>query len=184
MAGKLFVVSGPSGVGKGTTCRELLKIYDDIKLSISATTRKIREGEVNGQHYFFKTDEEFDKIIKDDGFLEWAEFNGNRYGTLHCVVDKMLHNDENVLLEIEVQGAMQVKEKAKDAIFIFIAPPHAEDLLARLYKRGTETEEQIQKRYAEAKRELALMGEYDYIIINKDIKTATNELKEIIKNNK
>jgi len=180
---KLFVISGPSGVGKGTIVRKLLKGWSGATLSISATTRKKSNIEEDGIHYYFKTNEEFDKLIVDNAFLEWAEYNGNKYGTLKSVVDDGLKTN-NVILEIDVQGAMQIRDKDKDAILIFISPPDSNTLLSRLRGRGRENEEEIEKRYDEAKRELATMVEYNYVVVNDDLDNAVSEIKDIIKGEK
>ena len=143
---KLIVISGSSGVGKGTVIKSLLNRNSDIKLSISYTTRLPREGEEEGVNYFFRTKEEFMKAVENDEFLEWAEFSGNCYGTKRKFVEKSLSNGEHVLLEIDTQGALQIKNKMPEAVLLFIAPPSYEELVARLRGRKTETEEAIQKR--------------------------------------
>ena len=178
--GTLFVISGPSGVGKGTLVSMLREKHPEIKLSVSATTRNPRPGEINGTHYFFLTKEDFKNRIELGEFLEWAEFSGNLYGTNKNFVEKMLEDGQNIILEIEVQGALQVKNKLKDVILIFIEPPSFEELKERLIKRCTETEEEIQKRLAIVKKELEQKHEFNYVMINDNLDTALQNLKTII----
>lgn len=184
MQGRLFIISGSSGVGKGTLIKEFLKRTKDIYLSVSSTTRKPREGEINGINYFFTTLEEFQKDIDNGNFLEWAEFSGNRYGTNKKRVQEMLDCGKNVLLEIEVQGAKQVKQKMPEAILIFILPPSKEELEKRLRGRGTETEEAIQKRLQAIEFEAKESVHYDYKVVNDTIDRAVAEIIEIYENNK
>lgn len=165
--GKLLIVSGPSGVGKGTVLAELFKLSSDFVVSVSATTRAPREGEQDGVNYFYKTKEEFEKMIEENMLLEYASYNGNYYGTPKAYVDSKLDEGKNVILEIEVQGAMKVKKLVPDAIMIFIAPESKEILHARLAGRGTETEDVIAKRIAIAEKELRACLMYDYITVNK-----------------
>ena len=146
MAGRLFIISGSSGVGKGTVIKEFLKNADNIYLSVSTTTRNPRDGEVHGVNYFYVNKDDFKKAVENGDFLEWAEFGGNCYGTSRSAVEKTLKEGKNVLLEIEVQGAKQVKEKMPEAVTIFILPPSIEEIEKRLRGRGTETEEAIAKR--------------------------------------
>ena len=171
---KLLVISGSSGVGKGTVIRFLLQKCPNLNLSISCTTRGKREGEEHGVNYFFLTKEEFDKSVANEDFLEWAEFSGN------CYVEDCLNNNKNVLLEIDTQGALQIKEKMPEALLIFIAPPSLEELEARLRGRHTETEEAIQKRLKCVKSELENSKQYDYIIVNDTVENAVNKILEII----
>ena len=179
--GLLIVMSGPSGVGKGTIRQELFKSDKfDFAYSISMTTRKMREGEVNGRDYYFVTKDEFENRIKDGKFLEYAEFVGNYYGTPLDKVNEMRDSGKEVFLEIEVEGAMQVKKKVPDCVLIFILPPTKEDLYKRLRKRGTETEEVIQDRIAKSNKEFKVIKNYDYIVVNDDINTATNKILSII----
>ena len=154
--GKLFVYAGASGVGKGTIMKELLKKNESIRLSVSATTRNPREGEVHGREYFFVTKEEFEKMIQEDGFLEHAKYCDNYYGTPKSFVDEQLTKGLNVFLEIELQGAQNVLKLRPDAVSIFVVPPSVEELERRLRDRGTETEEAIEKRLAQAKVDLWL----------------------------
>jgi len=178
--GTLFVISGPSGVGKGTLVSMLRKNHPEIKLSVSATTRNPRPGEINGVHYFFLTKEDFKNRIKSGEFLEWAEFSGNFYGTNKNFVEKMLKDGQNIILEIEVQGALQVKNKLQEAILIFIEPPSFEELKSRLLKRSTESEEEIQKRLAVVKTELHQKKEFNYVMVNDNLDTALQNLETII----
>ena len=178
--GKLFVISGSSGVGKGTLLKELLKQHPDLKLSISATTRSPRLGEVDGVNYFFTKREDFEKAIQNGEFLEWAEFNGNLYGTKEAYVRKTLAKGENLLLEIETRGALQIKSKLPDAILIFILPPSFEELEHRLRGRNTEDETAIQNRLKEVKREIECSKDYDFRVINDDLDKALKELEQIL----
>ncbi len=177
---KLFVISGSSGVGKGTVIKEFLKKHPDFKLSVSCTTRSKREGEVNGVNYFFLTQKEFKKCIDNGEFLEWAEFSGNHYGTKKDFVESSLKNGENLILEIDTKGALNVKKLMPEAVLIFIAPPSLEELESRLRGRHTETEEAIQKRLASIKLELENSKHFDYEIINDTVDNAVNKLEEII----
>ncbi|HNW26569.1 MAG TPA: guanylate kinase [Candidatus Gastranaerophilaceae bacterium] len=177
---KLFVISGPSGVGKGTVIEGFLKRNPEFKLSISYTTRAKREGEVEGVNYFFRTREEFVKGIENDEFLEWAEFSDNLYGTKRAFIEKCLNNQMDLILEIDTQGALQVKEKMPKAVLIFIAPPSFEDLEYRLRNRKTESEEAILKRLEFVKTEIKNSAKFDYIVINDEIARAIGELEKII----
>ena len=179
MQGHLYIVAGCSGVGKGTLLKLFREKNPDIKLSISATTRKPREGEEDGVSYFFITKEEFKKSIENNEFLEWAEFSGNFYGTKKSFVEKTLAKGHNLILEIEVQGAKQVKEKMPDAISIFIMPPSLEDLEARLRGRKTEDEATIQKRLGAAAREIEAGKNFDYRIVNDNIEDALEVMQKI-----
>lgn len=184
MAGKLFIISGSSGVGKGTLIKEFLKQAQDVSLSISSTTRNPRPGEVHGVNYFYTTREEFEQDIENGAFLEWAEFGGNRYGTNKNRVQEMLNSGKNVLLEIEVQGAKQVKEKMPEAVSIFILPPSKEELENRLRGRNTETEEAIQKRLKAIEFETQESVNYDFKVVNDVIERAVAEIIDIYENNK
>ncbi len=182
--GRLFVISGPSGVGKGTLCRRLILRNKNITISVSATTRKPRSEDIEGVTYFFKTENEFKKMIAEGEFLEWAAYNGNFYGTPACAVDEKLEQGFDVILEIEVQGAQNIMKKRPDAISIFIAPPDAQTLYERLRGRGTESNEEIEKRLKVAKWELLQKDKYNYIVVNDQIDDAVVTIENIIKNEK
>ena len=177
---KIIIISGSSGVGKGTLIKSLLTSCDDIKLSVSCTTRAPRKGEVDGINYYFLSREDFENSVKNDKFIEWAEFSGNLYGTKKSFVLESINNGEHVLLEIDTQGALQIKEKMPDALLIFIAPPSYEDLVSRLRGRQTESEEAIEKRLAFVDFEKENSKKFDYIVINDSIERAVSEIKEII----
>ena len=177
---KLIVISGSSGVGKGTVIKSLLSRNSDIKLSISYTTRLPREGEEEGVNYFFRTKEEFMRAVENDEFLEWAEFSGNCYGTKRKFVEKSLNNGEHVLLEIDTQGALQIKNKMPEAVLLFIAPPSYEELVARLRGRKTETEEAIQKRLNFVEFEKENSKYFDHIIINDTVENAVSQIEKYI----
>ena len=163
--GLLIVLSGPSGAGKGTLCLELLRQQSAIQYSVSATTRAPRPGEVDGVSYFFRTPEEFETMIENQELLEWAEFCGNYYGTPHFAVEQYIQAGKDVILEIEIQGALQVKERFPQGVFIFIVPPSIDVLSERIHKRATESEEVIQKRLAKAVHEMEYLTEYDYVVV-------------------
>lgn len=177
--GIVTVVSGFSGVGKGTLMRELLARYDGYALSVSATTRPPREGERDGREYFFVTRDKFEEMIAGRAFYEYAEYQGNYYGTPRKYVDDRLREGKDVLLEIEVQGAEHIREIFPDSVLIFVAPPSAEELRRRLRGRGTETEEAIAGRLRRAAEEAAYMPLYDYILINDDLGQCMKELRAI-----
>lgn len=178
--GVLAVVSGFSGAGKGTVMKALLKEYDDYALSISVTTRSPRPGEKDGREYFFRTREEVEKMIAEDQLLEYAEYVGNYYGTPRFYVEDMLARGKNVILEIELQGAMQIKQKNPEAVLVFITPPSFEELKNRLIGRGTETEEVINSRLARAAEEAEEMDKYDYIVVNDQVEDCVHCLHQII----
>ena len=178
--GELFIISGPSGVGKGTICSKLLEDAQDFELSVSATTRQPREGEVDGVNYFFLEKEEFLNQIEDGGFLEYAEVFGNYYGTPRKPVEEKLANGIDVLLEIDVQGAAKVKEAYPEGIFIFILPPSLKELRNRLVKRGKDSAEVIEKRLSMAMEEIKEMFTYDYFVINDDLETAVELVESIV----
>lgn len=180
--GLLIVLSGPSGVGKGTVRKALFEMPDqNFVYSVSMTTRKMRPGEVDGKDYYFVSREEFEQKIEEGKFLEHAEFVGNYYGTPLDKVNEQLDRGKEVILEIEVEGALQVREKCKDAVFIFLAPPGRQALYDRLKSRGTESEEVIQERINKANREFKLAFKYDYIVINDEIKNAADRIMAIIR---
>lgn len=179
--GKLIVVSGFSGVGKGTLMKELLKAYpDQYVLSVSVTTRKPREGEVDGVNYYFKTQEEFDRLISEDYFIEYARYTDNSYGTPRPLVEENLNAGRNVILEIELQGALIVREKCPDAKLIFITTKDTDTLVNRLTGRGTETEESIRKRLTRAVGEADGVEQYDHIIINDELQSCVQRLHQVI----
>jgi len=178
--GNLFIVSGPSGAGKGTLVRALLDRVPDIWLSVSATTRPPRPGEQDGVHYFFLPAEEFDRRVSEGGFLEWAEVHGNRYGTLREPVERQIVRGRQVVLEIDPQGAMQVKRQMPESVLIFVLAPSVEELRRRLAHRGSETTDEIEVRMRTAMGELELAGMYDFVITNDDAARATDELVAII----
>ncbi len=181
---KLFVISGCSGVGKGTVINEFMKRNsDDFILSVSCTTRKPRPNEIDGVNYFFISKEEFEKNIKEDKFLEYAQFAENYYGTKKKYVQQKMKDGYNVILEIDTQGALQVKEKMQQAVLIFIAPPSFEELENRLRGRHTEDEVTIQKRLAQVKIELERSLKYDYTVINDNIERAVEEIESIVREN-
>ncbi len=183
--GTLMVVSGPAGVGKGTVVKRACELAEGgIHLSVSATTRAPRPIDSEGVTYYFKTKDEFREMIAQNQVLEWAEYVGNYYGTPRQPVEDALSRGQDVILEIEVQGAMQIKKNFPEAVLTFIAPPSYEELESRLRGRGTETEEQILSRLETAKGELALMGEYDYIIVNDEIEQASRDILTVLRADK
>ena len=177
--GLLIIVSGPSGAGKGTVMGKLLET-GKYALSISATTRKPREGEVDGKSYFFKTKEEFEKLIQSERLLEYACFCDKYYGTPLDYVQEQMDNGKNVILEIEVQGAMKVKKMLPDTVMIFMLPPSFDELRNRLINRGTETIEVIEKRMARAKEEVDLIENYDYVVVNKEVDDTALTIDKIV----
>lgn len=178
--GLLIVVSGPSGAGKGTICKEILSRREDILISTSATTRSPRKGEVEGVNYFFLIREKFESMIKNDEFIEYAEVYGNLYGTPKDYVIERLNNGDNILLEIDIQGALQVKKRYPEGIFIFILPPSMQELKNRIIGRGSETPESLNKRFSSAFEEIEFVNQYDYYIINKEVDKATDVMESII----
>ena len=178
--GLLLVVSGPSGAGKGTICKALLNKNDKIKLSVSATTRKPRNGEVHGVNYFFIEKEEFTKMIENGEFLEYAQIYDNFYGTPKAAIIECLEKGQDVILEIEMQGARQIKEVYPEGVFIFVLPPSLEELKSRIVGRGTETQEEIEKRFSCAFEEINQIVNYDYFIVNEDIEKSVNDVEAII----
>lgn len=180
MAGELFVVSGPSGVGKGTLLAQVLPRLDNIQLSISATTRAPRAGEIDGREYFFLTDAEFDELVRSDGLLEWAKVHTARYGTPKAPVLEALSQGLDEILEIDPQGALQVRSRYPQAHLIFIQPPSLEILAARLRLRGTESSEQMERRLAAVNQEMAQREHYDKVVVNDDLARAAAELYNYI----
>jgi guanylate kinase len=178
--GILMVLSGPSGVGKGTVCRALRSRETSLDYSISVTTRSPRAGERNGVEYFFKTKEEFQQMIEKQELLEWAEYAGNFYGTPLNYVRETLDQGQDVILEIEVQGAMQVKKNFPEAMFIFLAPPSLSELKNRIEGRGTETAESIATRLSIAKEEIEMMAHYDYVVENDEVESACDRIEAIV----
>ena len=178
--GTLFIVSGPSGCGKGTILAEVLK-DERFYYSISATTRAPRPGEINGVNYHFLNKSEFEKLISNDGVLEYASYCDNYYGTPRKPVEDMLNEGKHVILEIEVQGALEVMKKCPDAVSIFILPPSLKELRRRLNKRGTETEEVVEKRLAQAVKEIKQADKYSYIMVNGALEDAVDDLLAIIR---
>ena len=179
-SGILFVLSGLSGAGKGTICQELLRQIPNLQYSVSATTRKPRLGETNGINYWFKEKDEFEEMIKNDLLLEYAEVYGNYYGTPKEQVLKVLKSGKNVVLEIDPQGAMQVKAKFPEGVFIYILPPSLDELAARITKRGTDSKDSIKKRLAAATEEIQYALKYDYVVVNDKVETAVDSIATII----
>ena len=178
--GNLTVITGPSGVGKGTIVRKVLERHSDIWLSISATTRQPRSGEIEGEHYFFFSKKKFKEIIDNEGFLEWASFSNNYYGTPKKIVKDKIEKGINVLLEIELEGARQVRKSFPEALLIFLAPPNITELERRIRGRGTESEESIQDRLAIANNELIAKKEFDAVVVNEDIEKALKEIEGLM----
>ena len=177
--GKVFVITGPSGVGKGTLIERLLERITELELSISATTRSPRPGEVDGRDYHFLAPDEFDRRVEAGDFLEHATYSGNRYGTLREEVERRLAEGRSVVLEIEVQGARQVREAMPEAVQIFIAPPSPEVLRERLEGRGTDSPEAIEERLRTAETELTARDEFPHVVVNDEVQKATSELEEL-----
>lgn len=178
--GVLAVVSGFSGAGKGTVMKRLLESYQDYALSVSVTTRQPRPGETDGKDYFFRTREEVEEMIREDQLLEYARYVDNYYGTPRSYVEEQLAKGKNVILEIELQGAMKIREKIQDAVLIFVTPPSIQELESRLRGRGTETEEVIASRLCRAAEEAEGMEDYDYILVNDGLEECVSELHRII----
>lgn len=178
--GILLVISGFSGAGKGTIVNRLIEKYDEYALSISMTSRAPRPGDVEGVNYFFVSREEFEKTIAENGLLEYAQYCGNYYGTPRAFVEKKLSEGRNVILEIEIQGATNIKKAFPESLLIFVTPPSAGELERRLRSRGTETEEAIRGRLARAHEESVGMDTYDFIVINDDLETCVDEVHSII----
>ena len=179
--GTLVVLSGPSGTGKGTVCGVVRNhLGDAVRYSISATTRKPRTGEEHGREYFFFSKEEFEALRDQNGFLEWAQVYDNYYGTPRAFVEEVLASGKDCILEIDPQGALQVRKATDEAVLVFIAPPSLEELRNRLTDRGTESAEEVEKRLSCAESELAYRDKYDYIIVNDDVETAAAKMEAIL----
>ncbi len=178
--GQLIIISGFSGSGKSTITKQLLEKYSNYALSVSATTRSPREGEKEGIDYFFKTEEEFLRMVNEDAFLEYAYYVDHAYGTPMAYVDEQLESGKDVILEIEIQGALKVKDRRPDTILIFITPPDAEELARRLTSRGTDSEDVIRSRLRQAIEESAGMDRYDYIVVNDDLEACVTKLHTLI----
>lgn len=178
--GNLIVISGPSGAGKGTVIKELMNINDNIWLSISMTSRSIRSNDIPNETYFFVSKEEFEKRIEDGIFLEYATYNDNYYGTPKDKIIEKLNQGIDVILEIEIQGALKVKELIPDAIFIFILPPSMKELKKRLIGRGTDSKEKILDRFTTAYREINEVTKYNYVVVNDDVDSAVNKVNSIL----
>ena len=183
-SGSLTVITGPSGVGKGSLVKKLLERNKEFWLSISATTRRPREGEKHGEHYFFLDRDHFEKLVKENGFLEWAEFAGNLYGTPRLEISSQLEKGRQVLLEIELEGARQVRKSFPEAFQLFIAPPSIEELEKRIRGRDTEEEKSINIRLRRAQDELKAKDEFDEVVINDDFDEALLILEKLVRNNK
>lgn len=178
--GSLIVISGPSGSGKDSICERLKEYNDNFWLSVSCTTRKPRKGEENGVDYFFLEKDEFERKIENGDFLEYTDYNGNYYGTPKDKINNYLNNGIDVLLEIEVQGALEIKHKVPEAVFIFIIPPSMKDLIIRLKKRGTETNDKIIERFKKAYKEINEISKYNYVVVNDELDKATKKINSII----
>lgn len=178
--GLLVVISGASGTGKGTVCSSLFKAEKNLAFSVSATTRNPREGEVDGVNYYFLSKEQFEKMIEKNEFLEWANVYGNYYGTPMKKVEERLKNGEDILLEIDTQGALNVMEKMPRGVFIFLLPPSLEELKRRIEGRGTETEESLKKRLGAARDEIALGKKYQYLVVNDKVENAVESIRAIL----
>lgn len=178
--GVLIVISGPSGAGKGTICKALLEKHNDLFLSVSATTRQPRKGEVDGVNYYFLTKEQFVQKVEKGDFLEWAEVYGNYYGTPKSEVEKMLDAGKNVILEIDIQGALKVKENTEDGVFIFILPPSMEELKQRIIGRGSETPDSLMRRFNSAYQEINYISKYNYGVVNDTVEEAVKKIENII----
>ena len=178
--GFLLVISGPSGVGKGTVLHDLMNTQKNLVYSVSVTTRKQRPGEIEGVSYFFKSHEEFEKMIEEDKFLEYAKVHDNYYGTPKDFVEEKINEGKIVILEIDVQGALNVKKNIDNGVYIFLAPPSLSELKNRIVNRGTETESDINLRMHNARKELSYIKDYDYLFVNDHLNSAINLVNEII----
>lgn len=178
--GVLIVISGPSGAGKGTICKELLEKNKNLHISVSATTREPRKGEVDGVNYHFLSKEAFFEKVEKGEFLEYAEVYGNYYGTLKSNLYDMLEKGQNVILEIDIQGALNVKENTNEGIFIFILPPSMEELKNRIINRGSETQESLMQRFQSAYQEINFISRYNYAVVNDTVESAVKNVQNII----
>ncbi len=178
--GRVFIISGPSGSGKDTVLKKVFEKLPEIAFSISSITRPMRSGEIEGEKYNFITREKFEAMLKNDEFLEYNSFVGNYYGTPKTPVINCIENGSDMLIEVDVNGAAQIRQKIKDAVSVFIMPPSLETLKNRLCGRGTDSNDIVEKRFAEAVQEIARASEYDYIVVNNDIETAVDEFVSII----
>jgi len=178
--GFLLVISGPSGVGKGTVLHDLMNTQTNLVYSVSATTRKKRDGEIEGVSYFYLNHDEFEQMISEDKFLEYAHVHNNYYGTPKEFVEKKINEGKIVILEIDVQGALNIKKNTDNGVFIFLAPPSLNELKKRIVGRGTETDEDIKIRMNNAKKELEYIKDYDYIVVNDHLNSAITSVNEII----
>lgn len=178
--GLLIVISGPSGAGKGTICKALLEKRQDIEVSVSATTRNPRDGEIDGVNYHFLKKEDFLKKLEQGDFLEYAQVYGNFYGTPKSNVEEVLESGKNVILEIDIQGALKVKEKATEGVFIFILPPSMEELKQRIIKRGSETPESLMTRFKSAYKEINYVSKYNYAVVNDNVEDAVKKIEAIL----
>ena len=181
MRGRLYILSGPAGVGKGTVLRRVFEKLDNIAYSVSCTTRAPRPGEKDGVNYVFMDETSFKKMVSEERFLEWSNVHGHFYGTRKDIVEDTLNSCRDVLLEIDVQGASQVKKKMPEAVMIFIQPPSFEELIRRLKKRGTEGPEELELRICNAREEMSHAGEYEHMIINDRVDKAAEDLIRIVK---
>lgn len=179
--GFLLIVSGPAGTGKGTVCKEILERNKDVLYSISATTRNPREGEVDGVNYIFTEEDKFKDMVEKGEFLEHAYVHTNYYGTPKKYVMDQVEKGQIVLLEIDVQGALQIKQNYSEAIFVFLLPPSMKELKSRIIKRGTESMEDIERRYENAFKEIELLGKYDYFVVNNQVDQAVEDIEAIIR---
>ncbi|HEU4656574.1 MAG TPA: guanylate kinase [Capillimicrobium sp.] len=177
----VFVITGPSGVGKGTLIRALLERVPELELSVSATTRRPRAGETQGVDYHFLSDAEFDRLVREGAFVEWAEYSGRKYGTLRSELEDRVNAGRPVVLEIELQGARQVRRTVPEAVQVFIAPPSPETLQLRLVGRGTDTPEEIQRRLDVAREELAAQDEFGHVVVNDRLEDAVERLEAIVR---
>ena len=178
--GVLIVISGPSGAGKGTICKALLEKHKDIHISVSATTRQPRQGEVHGVNYYFIDKEEFLTRVENDDFLECAEVYGNYYGTPKSNVQELLDSGKDVILEIDIQGALKVKENTEEGVFIFILPPSMEELKQRIINRGSETPESLMRRFNSAYQEINYISKYNYAVVNDTVENAVKKIENIL----